>query len=273
MLSCNVTDWMNKIFDIQARAAVIEEIAAFGTRFQDSAIIVTTRIIGYEIDPASATPISSHANTLIDFDGSQMSKFLSLWHEKTEKDQKQRGLLQERLEHAMRISSAIRELAGNPLLLTMMAILNRSQELPRNRRDLYREASRMLVHEWDTRRFLPDRTLDHQDKENFLCILAGHMQAAEGGLAGNLIDRTTLVAELRGYLDHLGIGDSYNKARELVVQLTERNFILSFAGAERFAFVHRTFLEYFCASWFFDQLCISKSSRLISFVSRYWIFM
>jgi hypothetical protein len=116
----------------------------------------------------------------------------------------------------------------------------------------------MLVHEWDTRRFLPDRNLDHQDKEKFLCILAGHMQGAEEGLAGNLIDRSTLVTELRKYLDGLSIGDSYNKARELVVQLTERNFILAFAGAERFAFVHRTFLEYFCASWFFDQLCISK---------------
>ena len=123
----------------------------------------------------------------------------------------------------------------------------------------------MLVHEWDTRRSLPDRNLDHQDKERFLCVLAGHMQAAEEGLAGNLIDRTSLVAELRKYLDHLGIADSYNKSREMVVQLTERNFILAFAGAERFAFVHRTFLEYFCASWFFDQLCISKKLGIEQF--------
>ena len=223
-------DGLDEIFDLAVRASVIEEIAAFGTRFQKAAIIVTTRIIGYESTRLRNSGFT-HA-TLIDFDWSQMTSFLSLWHEKTEKNESQRELLQGRLESAIKTSAAIRELAGNPLLLTMMAILNRSQELPRNRRELYREASRMLVHEWDTRRFLPDRNLDHQDKERFLCILAGHMQAAEEGLAGNLIDRTSLVTELRKYLDHLGIADSYNKSREMVVQLTERNFILAFAGAE-----------------------------------------
>jgi hypothetical protein len=259
-------DGLDEIFDVAVRASVIEEIAAFGTRFEESAIMVTTRIIGYESTRLRNSGFA-HA-TLIDFDRPQMTSFLSLWHQKTEKSESQRSLLQGRLESAIGTSAAIRELAGNPLLLTMMAILNRSQELPRNRRELYREASRMLVHEWDTRRFLLDRNLDHQDKEKFLCILAGHMQAAEEGLAGNLIDRTTLVAELRKYLDHLGIADSYNKSREMVVQLTERNFILAFAGAERFAFVHRTFLEYFCASWFFDQLCISQKLRVEQFCEQ-----
>ena len=249
-------DGLDEIFDIEVRASVAEEIAIFGTRFKNSGVLITTRIIGYESSRLRGAGFA-HA-TLIDFDEDQIRTFLALWHKKTERDEKQKFSLQRRLEEALQSSAAIRELAGNPLLLTMMAILNRTQDLPRNRRELYREASRMLVHEWDTRRLLPDNTLDHRDKEAFLFILAGHMQAAESGLAGNLIDRPTLIAELRKFLDGLSIADSYNKARELVVQLTERNFILAFAGADRFAFVHRTFLEYFCAMWFFDQLCISK---------------
>ena len=44
---------------------------------------------------------------------------------------------QERLQRAIDSSKAIKELAGNPLLLTMMAILNRNQELPRDRPELY----------------------------------------------------------------------------------------------------------------------------------------
>jgi predicted NACHT family NTPase len=43
----------------------------------------------------------------------------------------------ERLRKAINDSKSIAMLAGNPLLLTMMAILNRNQELPRDRVDLY----------------------------------------------------------------------------------------------------------------------------------------
>jgi len=54
----------------------------------------------------------------------------------------ERNSMMNRLERALDESSAIHELAGNILILTMMAILSRDQELPRNRVALYREASR-----------------------------------------------------------------------------------------------------------------------------------
>ena len=42
----------------------------------------------------------------------------------------------------------------------------------------------------------------------------------------------------------------------MIKQLRERNFILCFLGADCYAFVHRTFLEYFCAwefVWQFEK--------------------
>ncbi|MBD0300304.1 MAG: HEAT repeat domain-containing protein, partial [Nitrososphaera sp.] len=45
-------------------------------------------------------------------------------------------------------------------------------------------------------------------------------------------------------------------ARVMIKQLRERNFILCFLGADCYAFVHRTFLEYFCAwefVWQFEK--------------------
>ncbi|MCZ0902160.1 NTPase, partial [Microcoleus sp. HI-ES] len=60
-----------------------------------------------------------------------------------------KAALLERLQQAIAASNSIRELAGNPLLLTMMAILNRNQELPRFRAKLYEEASKVLLHKWD----------------------------------------------------------------------------------------------------------------------------
>jgi hypothetical protein len=41
---------------------------------------------------------------------------------------------------------------------------------------------------------------------------------------------------------------SQRQERDSTSKLRERNFVLCQAGAEYFAFVHRTFLEYFCAS-------------------------
>jgi hypothetical protein len=136
----------------------------------------------------------------------------------------------------------------------MIAILNRHQELPRDRVELYREASRVLLHHWSAHNALLTDTFARQEKESLLRKLAGDMQQAEGGLAGNLIHRERLISLIREFLDHLHIEKSYEKALALVQQLTERNFILAYAGEDHFCFVHRTFLEYFCADWFVERL-------------------
>src|ERR1022692_2456190 len=153
----------------------------------------------------------------------------------------------------------------------MMAILNRNQDLPRDRVELYREASRVLLHEWDARKFMAEDTFGRQEKEGLLRDLAGSMQKGEAGLAGNLIEHSQLRSEFRKYLAGLGVKDPFEKAQELVHTLTERNFILCYAGADRFAFVHRTFLEYFCASWFVEQVRQTLSLDMVKEVfERHW---
>ena len=243
-------DGLDEIFDGPTRGSVIEEITAFAARYTQAPVVVTSRIVGYEADRLRNAGFT-HA-TLQDFDDEQVLEFLAKWHAAAEEDAKQRARLQRQLERAFRESRAVRELAGNPLLLTMMAILNRNQDLPRDRVELYAQASRVLLHEWDASRSLPVDTFARQEKEELLRELAGTMQQREGGLAGNLIDRHRLVDLFRTFLRNLGVPDPHDKAISLVKQLTERNFILCFAGADRFSFVHRTFLEYFCAAWFVD---------------------
>ncbi len=71
------------------------------------------------------------------------------WHRLTYQSAADRAHKQQRLEKAIHDSKAIQELAGNPLLLTLMAILNRGEELPRDRARLYEKASEVLLHQWD----------------------------------------------------------------------------------------------------------------------------
>jgi predicted NACHT family NTPase len=243
-------DGLDEIFDGPTRGRVIEEVAAFTARYPRARVVVTSRLVGYEPERLRNAGFT-HA-TLEDFDDPQVSEFLRKWHEAAEESTAERARLTAQLDRAFRESRAVRDLAGNPMLLTMMAILNRNQDLPRDRVELYREASRVLLHEWDASRSLPYDTFARQEQEELLRELAGAMQQAEGGLAGNLIDRDRLVDLFRGFLKNLGVSSPHEKAIMLVKQLIERNFILCYAGAERFSFVHRTFLEYFCAAWFVD---------------------
>ena len=41
-------------------------------------------------------------------------------------------------------------MAGNPPLLTLMAVLNRTRELPQDRVEIYCHCSRLLLHQWKT---------------------------------------------------------------------------------------------------------------------------
>ena len=169
----------------------------------------------------------------------------------------------ERLNKAIGESRAIRELAGNPLLLTMMAILNRNQELPRFRAKLYEEASKVLLHKWDfevkeelRNDKIDPRSIDEEVKQTICGRIAYKMQSSGKGLAGNIISRDDLRQTIAESLSGLMGTEATACAKLMVEQLRERNFILCFLGGyneDYFAFVHRTFLEYFCAWEFVRQ--------------------
>jgi predicted NACHT family NTPase len=158
------------------------------------------------------------------------------------------------MKRALEYSSTIRDLAGNPLLLTIMAILNRGQELPRDRAELYNQASRVLLYQWDVERSLVEdsrldpKTIDAKDKQEMLRRVAYKMQAAPEGLAGNIISAEDLENTLTAYLKKKDFDRPKERAKLIINQLRTRNFILCFLGADTYGFVHRTFLEYFCAS-------------------------
>jgi predicted NACHT family NTPase len=265
-------DALDEILDRPTRGSVVEEIAAFAAHHANAQVVVTSRSFGYEPDRLRNSNFT-HA-TLEDFDDPQITDFLGKWHLAAESDPAERTRLQQQLSSAFAESRPVRDLAGNPLLLTMMAILNKNQPLPRDRVGLYREASRVLLNEWDARKLLPVDTFARQEKEELLCELAGAMQQAEENLAGNLIERDRVLQIFRDFLRERGLPDFYAKAHALVQQLTERNFILCYAGADRFSFVHRTFLEYFCASWFVDQFqkkqTLSLAQMKTDVFGRHW---
>lgn len=244
-------DGIDEVFDPNLRDEVVTDIHRFTNDYPTVQVIVTSRWLGYKAQRLRDAGFQHFM--LQDLDDAQIAAFMQRWHDLTFADTADKQRKQERLQKAIQESKAIRELAGNPLLLTMMAILNRNQELPRDRPELYNQASRVLLHQWDVERALVEdhrldpKTIDYRDKQAMLRKVAYHMQSSQKGLAGNIISATDLETILAESLKSLEVAQPRTVARLMINQLRTRNFILCYLGVDSYAFVHRTFLEYFCA--------------------------
>ena len=254
-------DGLDEVLDDAVRENVVTDIINFATAYPKVRVLVTSRIVGYEQQGQRFRNANFREFMLQDLDIEQIKDFVTQWHKLAFEDRPDEGnQKRDRLLGSIDNSSAFRELAGNPLLLTMMAILNRFEELPRDRATLYERASELLLQRWDGSKKLQDRSplpplvnkyLDYTRKQKMLRLVAHKMQYGADTLKANLvISKEDLDETLTQYLQQEKISDPALIANVLREDLTARSFILCFLGGDSYGFVHRTFLEYFCA-WHF----------------------
>lgn len=250
-----IFEGLDEVFDPVRRHETTRAILRFAVEYPKARVMVTSRTVGYNAQDLRSGGFKHF--TLQDFSDTQIDRFLARWHDEAIASPGDREMLGRRLRESLSESSSLRELAGNPLLLTMLAILNRNQELPRDRADAYEQMSRVLLHQWDVNKFLRERAgqlgdrIGRHEKQELLRRIAFNIQADSESQVGNLITRPRLEEVIITYLrDVVRFDPPESGARLIIQQLRERNFVLCPAGADYFAFVHRTFLEYYCASAF-----------------------
>jgi predicted NACHT family NTPase len=256
-------DGIDEVFDPALRDEVVTDIHRFTNEYPAVRSVATSRWLGYKAQRLRDAGFQHFM--LQELNDEQMQDFVGRWHDLNFAEGADKDRKRERLQKAIRESRSIKELAGNPLLLTMMAILNRNQELPRDRPELYNQASRVLLHQWDVERALVEdrridpKTIDYRDKQAMLRKVAYYMQSSAKGLAGNLISAAQLESILTDYLKTIEVEKPREIARIMIGQLRTRNFILCDLGGDSYGFVHRTFLEYFCAWEFVWQFKESQT--------------
>ena len=271
-------DGLDEVFEVEKRNRIVDQIHNFTQTYPKVKVIVTSRIIGYQQQRLKNADF--HHFMLQDFEPEQIKDFIQKWHDLTFTDRLKKAASLERLDKAILESRAIRELAGNPLLLTMVAILNRrNQELPRFRAKLYEEASKVLLHIWDFEvkeklghEKIDPYIIDEEVKQSICGRIAYKMQSSGKGLAGNIINREDLRQTIAESLSGLRGIEPTACAKLMVEQLRERNFILCFLGGyneDYYAFVHRTFLEYFCAWEFVQQFEGQKTLEIDGLIQVY----
>ncbi|MCI4066721.1 HEAT repeat domain-containing protein [Micromonospora sp. R77] len=254
-------DGLDEVFDPAQREEVAAQIATFANEYPGVLTVVTSRAAGY-LRHTFANAGFDHF-TLEDLDDEQIARFLGNWYRyvmptpAAEAERQRRQILD-----VVRSSRAMHEIAGNPLLLMLMAIVGRGHPLPRNRRRLYAHVTDVLISEWDVTKQLREShgdvpSLDLQAKRRLLRHLAYRMQFRESGPAGNYIESDELA---RIFSEHLVAFYGFENERALAMaysmidKLRQRSFILERYGLRLFGFVHRAFLEFFCAEEIVDRI-------------------
>jgi HEAT repeats len=231
---------------------IVNKIVEFADRHPAAQVIVTSRLGGY--NPERLQNAKFRHFTLQDLSRFQIVDFIDKWCKLLLEKDADRQELKKRLNQAFEDSTAIQNLANNPQILTMMAIiLSHHGSLP-SEGELYYLASRVRLNDADRRERVD--LIDRQEKEAILGLIACQMQFGSDGLGGNSIDDESLKDLVTSYLDRKMFKDPRGMAIRTIEQLQSDNFLLYVAAISRtenpdgdtYSFVHRKFLGYFCAT-------------------------
>ena len=152
------------------------------------------------------------------------------------------------LSDAILSNRYLRELATNPLLLTIIVLVHRNRaSLPHRRIELYSEFIDVLLGAWDNAKGLNVPPLDQFELRHLLAKLA--ISIFEEYPAG-LVEESFIVAVFRNELETtLGLSkaETLNQVNLILQIAKERSGILVERGPGLFGFAHLAFEEYLAA--------------------------
>ena len=262
-----IIDGLDEIFDHYDREQMVEQIVGLALRYQNLRLVLTARIAGFNEQKLRDAGFS--VATLTDLSPDQVTAFAQQWFGVNfPLDPASADQARDRLLLAVQGRPQLRVLAGNPMLLTIMASMARSQPLARSRTALYAQVLDLLCFHWDDNRLLappPDSPLRDLTKDDALLMLrriAWRMQESGEGLRANAMDEADLLRVLEQFFRdvwHFDPPKAARAAREMEDRLQDRNWVVTRRGPRLYGFVHRTFLEYLCATQIAEQF---KAQRI-----------
>ncbi len=259
-------DGLDEVPTREQRCFVRDAVTAFSQRYPNNRYLMTCRILSY-LEPANPNEEDLRISgfpiyTLAPFDDRKIKRFIAAWyHELTEKgtvNAEERDGLTLRLQEAVRRPD-LHGMAGNPLLLTVMALVHTHKgRLPDARAVLYEDTVDLLLSRWEEQKqasktsrpglteLLAQAKRAEIDLKKVLWSLAfnAHEQGETGD--GQLADIPE--ASLQKALANLNKNDEgkpdLNWARDLLDIMKLRAGLLIERLPGVFTFPHRTFQEF-----------------------------
>lgn len=252
-------DGLDEVADPDLRRRVARLVEDFTRAYPQCRYIVTSRIVGYT---GAARLGEKYATTTVrDFTLADVERFLTHWHRLVAVGQLGPGESAEayaadqtqQLLSAITANERVRELAINPLMLTVIAMVHRDRvKLPDRRAELYAEAVDVLLGKWEEAKglqpdvlILDNRPFDTGDRRVMLQQIALKMHERQL--------KEVSAEELRRWLGELFHAiTNEGRATERAVDrflnvIEERTGLLTARGEGVYAFSHLTFQEYLAA--------------------------
>ena len=285
---CVLLDGLDEVTDPAQRATLIGAIRDFCTKYKAVPLLITCRSRPYralraeagrkrqgwfDLPEATLQPLTRDAQEL----------FVARWHDEMEAIHRYEPAPAQRARRDMRNALAdtrrteLHEMAGTPLLLTMMVIVNYTEGLPDSRAQLYEQLVQQLLFEWERIRLnasgqqagldllLTANDIQKADLETRLNELAFAIHdPAQSRDTVDIPEHRLLAALKRAYAADLADFATNRAATDWALQvlhlistrsgLINEVDIASDGPAVRreeatYQFVHRTFQEYLAARW------------------------
>lgn len=240
-----------------SRAETLRSICAFVQLHERAQAVLTCRTRAF--DEPTRQSLAWPVETLALFTLGQIRYFVPAWYNelvaKGQTSQAQAERLGAALIATITASPALREMAGTPLLLTMMAlVLFNKGELPRDRPQLYERILELLLGQWDQVRDgqnlgeavgLPDWSSERfQPLIDQLSSEAHRTGALEDG-RGHL-GRGDLRDALIGFFEAAQVREPWGAARHCLDYIEQRSGLIVPDGSDSYVFAHLTLQEH-CA--------------------------
>ena len=260
-------DGMDELADIALRQRTARLIEKFAGRYPKCRFVVTSRVVGY--DGAARVGAEFGLAKVRDFSPAEVRQFVRDWTRVVESTlagsdsldvlrlaDEQSG----RLTQAIETNPRVAELAVNPLLLTVIALVHRYRaQLPERRSELYEEAVEVLLGHWDEVKGIENaaavagitQTLDGGDRRSLLEPVAFWMHAHNR----REIERDDLRPLLLPTFQNMAATPALaSKALDDFLRvINERSGLLVERGAGVYGFAHLTFQEYLAARALADR--------------------
>jgi len=260
-------DGLDEVADDAKQKKVVEKIEAFLGAYPRCPAIITSRPAGYRDDCFSREQYPHYE--LLPFDDGKIEAFINRWYNSRIDLPSEREQRKDSLRSALVNRPRIKQLARNPLLLTiivLIALIHQDKPLPRQRHELYNSAVDTLISTWDGIKWDEDKELTARHVLKYLDIpdirrlmerlaywihTQGSVNDAENGTQ---IERSQLIKKLTKFIKEIKASENLEtyaakaEAETLLDKIVkDRAGLLAKQGERRYAFVHKTFQEYLCS--------------------------
>ena len=254
-------DGLDELSHSPLKQKVRDRIRSLVTTYPGNTVVVTSRIVGYE-NPFRFDEKEFDHHRVARLRLPEIEQFVDDWYAARIEHPKEREKNSSDLIRLLKRNeqSAIRELAGNPLLLTIIALVHRIDAvLPDERVVLYQKCTETLLNTWHTWQLKENQTSNRGKTER-------RNNRRMEAIAHWIQTRTETTSEgqravvryndlLKFLTEHIARhekvtdkDDALDFASEFLDFVKRRAGLLIEVGDQQYSFVHLTFQEYLTAS-------------------------